>query len=346
MTRRWAGLALAAILILLGARASHAEGKLVRVGVNGVISDGPLFIAERKGYFAQQGIAVKFVAFDSGPKMVAPLGAGQLEVGAGAASAGLFNAAARGIGVKIVADKGSTTPTYSYMPLLIRKDLVDQGKVRTYADLKGLKLAEAGRGGSPGSTLNEALKRGGLAYGDVQHVHNLGYPQQVVALANGAIDGAITTEPSVTQAVEKGVAMRFSGPDLYPNQQIAVLLYGADFAKNEPDLAAKFMVAYLRGVRFFDEAITGGRFAGPNAAEVIDILVQDTSTKDKALYKSMIANGCDPDGFVNVASLEKDLAFYKAQGYIEGEGAGVGDLVDHRFVERALESIGRFERKP
>ncbi|MDO9218169.1 MAG: ABC transporter substrate-binding protein, partial [Lacisediminimonas sp.] len=95
-----------------------AEPVEVRIGTNGVVSDAAFFIANRKGYFAEQGIKVTFVRFDAGPKMIAPLGTGQLDVAAGAISAGLFNAAARGINIKIVADKGSSPPGYDYVPIL------------------------------------------------------------------------------------------------------------------------------------------------------------------------------------------------------------------------------------
>ena len=86
------------ILVATVATPSIATAEeLVRIGINGVISDAPFFIATEKGYFAEQGIKPDFVPFDAGPKMIAPLGAGQLDVAGGAASAGLFNAAARGI---------------------------------------------------------------------------------------------------------------------------------------------------------------------------------------------------------------------------------------------------------
>jgi len=66
--------------------AAWAE-ETVKIGVNGVVSDAAFFIAERKGYFAKQGIKVELVHFDSGPQMVAPLGTGQIDVAAGASSA-------------------------------------------------------------------------------------------------------------------------------------------------------------------------------------------------------------------------------------------------------------------
>lgn len=323
--------------------AARAED-LVKVGVNGVVSDAAFFIAQDKGYFARQGIKVEFVHFDSGPQMVAPLGTGQIDVAAGASSAGLFNAVARGIGLKVVADKGSAPVGYSYVPIIVRKDLIDEGKVKTFADLKGLKVAEAGKGGTPGPILQAALDRGGLKYDDVQHVYNLGYPQQVTALSNKAIDVGVTAEPMATIAVQKGFAVRFSGPDLYPNQQIAVLLYGDHFIKGRQDVATKFMVAYLEGVRFYNGALKDGHFKGPNANELIDILIKYTKVKDRSLYEAMTPNGCNPDGYVDLPSMKKDYEFYKAHGYLEGQTT-VDALVDHSFVDRALKIIGPYKSK-
>ncbi|TCT05293.1 ABC transporter substrate-binding protein [Paralcaligenes ureilyticus] len=342
--RRRIGLTVVGLILSVGAMPVYASAAglvEVRVGTNGVVSDAPFFIAQQKGYFAQEGIKVTFVSFNAGPMMIAPLGAGQLDVAAGAMSAGLFNAASRGINIKVVADKGSTPPLYDYMPILVRKSLVDSGKIKSMKDFKGLKVGEGGKGGSPGSKLNEALKIGGLSYKDVQHEY-LGYPQQVTALANGAIDAAVSTEPSVTQAIEKGIAVRFPHENPYPNQEVAVLLYGGDFIKNKPQVAKKFMVAYLKGARFYNGALKNGRFAGPNAGEVIAILVRDSRVKDPALYKGMTPNGINPDGKLNLTSLRKDFQFYKDQGYLQGS-ATVNQVVDESFAHMAVKELGPYK---
>src|SRR5947209_17902603 len=69
----------------------------VTVGVTMSTSDAPIYIAERKGFFRDEGLDVKIINFRSAADMVAPLGAGQIDAGAGSASAGLYNAVARGI---------------------------------------------------------------------------------------------------------------------------------------------------------------------------------------------------------------------------------------------------------
>src|SRR3954467_15615237 len=102
-------------LLLVFSLAAVAAAAPIRVGTTSSSSDAPLFIADKKGYFRQEGLQVQFTAFDSAAKMIAPLGTGQLEVGAGSPAAGFFNAVARKVDIKIVADKGSMPPGYGYL---------------------------------------------------------------------------------------------------------------------------------------------------------------------------------------------------------------------------------------
>jgi NitT/TauT family transport system substrate-binding protein len=334
-----------AVACALGASAPMAAyaADMVRVGLNGNISDAPFYIASRKGFFKEQGLDVELIPFDAGPKMIAPLGVGQLDVAAGASSAGLFNAAARNIHIKIVADKGSQPPEYNYVPILVRKALVDSGKVKSYKDLKGLKIAQAGEGSAIGSILNEAAKRGGFSYKDINHVY-MGYPQHVAALANGAIDGAVTAEPAASQAVASGVAVRFSDDKLYPYHQAGVVLYGGDFITKRPEVAKKFMIAYIKAVRVYNDALKGGKFAGPAAKEVIDIMVQDSNLKARDIYSRVVPNGLNPDGKVNMDSLARDYKFFQEQGFVKGN-VSPATLVDNSFADAALKVLGPYTPK-
>ncbi|MET0471240.1 MAG: ABC transporter substrate-binding protein, partial [Xanthobacteraceae bacterium] len=69
---------------------AKAAAQAITVGATSSTSDAPIFIADKKGYFREEGLEVKVVNFRSAADMVAPLGAGQLEAGAGSASAGLY----------------------------------------------------------------------------------------------------------------------------------------------------------------------------------------------------------------------------------------------------------------
>ena len=127
---------------------------------------------------------------------------------------------------------------------------------------------------------------------------------------------------------------------IYPNHQIAALLYGDHFAMRR-DVADRFMRAYLRGVRFYVRALKDGRLAGPTAEEVIPILIEYTSVKNAELLRKITPTGMDPDGRVNIESLQIDLDFYASQGLVQGK-VEVSKIVDHTFLDAALKVLGPF----
>src|SRR5262249_11082478 len=154
------------------------------------------------------------------------------------------------------------------------KALIESGQFKSYADLKGRKVAVSAAGNSESSLLNEALKKGGLHWGDADVVY-LGFPQHIPAFANGAIDASITTEPTITAILKADTAVRFAGVDeFFPNHQTSVTFYGAQFIKQKPEEAGKFMRALIRGIRFYNDALESGHLKGPNAEEVITILTE------------------------------------------------------------------------
>src|SRR5258708_5514300 len=132
MPHVWKALVTAAALSLALAGPGHAQQ--INVGITSASSDSPFFIADKRGYFKDEGLAVNFVRFDSATKMMAPLGTGELLVASGATSAALYNAVKRDVGLRIVADKAKNTPHFGFEALMVRKDLYDEGKVKTLAD--------------------------------------------------------------------------------------------------------------------------------------------------------------------------------------------------------------------
>ncbi|MDB5593335.1 MAG: transporter substrate-binding protein [Hyphomicrobiales bacterium] len=328
-----------AVALLAGSCVVAQAADKVTIAVVNASSDAGLFVADAKGYFKQEGIEAEFISFDTGAKMVAPLGAGQLDAGGGAASAGLYNAVGRGIRIKIVADKAHNVKGAGFQAFMVRKDLVESGKVKTLADLKGKKIAITGAGGSDASVLNEAMKSVGLKYDDVEKIY-LGFPQHAVAFQNGAIDGSISTEPTVSKIVELGAAVRFKGNDeFYPDAQTATILFSGDFAEKRPEVAKRFMKAYLRAVRDFNAAVVNGKLTGPGADEMVAILAKYSVIKDEKTLRTMIVHGVDPDGKLNIDSLKKDLAFFKETGDVTSN-ITVEQVVDTSFAEAAAKELG------
>jgi len=316
----------------------------VKVASAGIASDIGFFIADKKGYFRAEGLDVQLTQMANSPQMIAPLGMGQLDVGAGTVAAGLYNAVSQNIAIRVVADKGSMRKGYGFSGLMVRKDLVDSGRFKTYKDLKGLKLAVGTFGSANASAMNEALKKGGLKWSDAGEIVALTFPQHIVAFQNKAIDVGMTNEPTATQAARNGFAVRIAGNDeIYPEQQTAVVLYSEIFARTRPQLALKFMRAYIKAVREYNDALKDGRIAGPNAEEVISILTADTFIKDSAIHRSITPAAIDPDGRLSFAGLRNDLVFFKEQKLIEDPNITVERIIDTSFVDKAAQELGPYK---
>jgi NitT/TauT family transport system substrate-binding protein len=345
LTRRDATLALLSAALLAPARAFGATPTVVRLGATLAQSDAPICVALAKGYFAEQGLDVQITPLQTAAMMMAPLSAGQLDVAAGAPTAGLFNAVGRGIDLKVVASESISAPGYGVIAILVRKELIDSGRVKTFRDFKGLTFAEVGQGTAAFVTMSEALRRGGLTYRDVHEVF-IGFPEQITAFANGSVDAATTIEPFATKAIQNGYAVRFSSSDvLIPNGMNSCIFYSGNFIRNQRDTAVKFMVAYIKGLRFCAGALKNGRLSGPNAGDVIDVLTKYTAIHDPAVFREIVPNAVDVNGRLDLANLRFDLATFRGANLIVGDTT-VEAVVDTSIVDAALKIVGPYRAHP
>jgi NitT/TauT family transport system substrate-binding protein len=311
---------------------------VVRVGVLGSIGDAHLSIGIEKGYYAEQGLTIETTPFDSGARMIAPLSAGQLDVGQGAISAGVFNALARGVDIKAVAGASSSPPGHGNNGFVLRKEIAEQ--VRGPADLRGRKVGISALGITPEVELSELLARGGLSLADVE-LMQLNFGDQVTALGNGSIDLALISEPTATIAVDQDFGVIWLRSDeVIPNHLTSVVWYAPQFAA-QTDVARRFMVAAIKAARLYNDAFFKN---DPRAREeAIPIFMKHTPVKDRALFDRMVFQGIDPDGRVNRESLEHDQAYFVASGRRQSP-LDVSRLVDASFAVYAVQQLGPYAR--
>ncbi|GAC1319430.1 MAG: ABC transporter substrate-binding protein [Chloroflexota bacterium] len=318
----------------VGAQVTVKYGQLTPPSV----SDSAILIADAKGWFAEQGIKLDVVAFDTAGNMTSPLGTNQIDAGGGSVGAGLFNAVARGVPISIVADKGTTSPGHGYLGLVVRKALMDSGQVKAVADLKGKRIALSANAIAPEVALSDLLRSGSLTMADVTIVP-LAFPDMVVALTNGTIDAAEPIEPFLTDEVAKGAGALYQRADAYsPNSQNAVLLYSPAFTA-KTDVATRFMTAYLKGARLYADAFDKKDPAA--RVDVVNILSAATSLKDPALYDQVAMPGLATDGKVNTESLQAQQQYYMQSGQ-QQTALDLGKLVNSTFAESAAAQLGPY----
>ncbi|MCF6255124.1 MAG: ABC transporter substrate-binding protein [Gammaproteobacteria bacterium] len=326
------------LISLLTSHSSATELLEVPVGISPVMSSAAMFIAKERGYFREEGIDVVINPFKaSGAKMVPFLATGQLFVAGGNVNAGMYNAIAQDIPIKIVADKGTVSPGHGYLALIVRKDHLDSGRYRDLKDLKGMTLAVTAKGVSQQIVIEKYLRKAGLILKDIKLV-TLAYADMNIALANKSIDATVQIEPFVAVAIKHDFAVRVAGNDeIYPDQQSAVIYYSPIFMQQHPKQAQGFMNAYVRGLRDYNDAFEKGE----GKQDIIRILTQSTRIKDASIYQAVVPVGLSPDGLVNIQSLKADAQWYYQQGYLKAM-PDVDTIVDLSYARMAVKKLGDY----
>jgi len=243
-----------------------------------------------------------------------------------------------------VSDKARNANGYGFQAIMVRSELLDSGKVKSLKDFKGLKVAMSANGNSENAFMNYALVKNGLSYGDIDPVF-IGFPNQIAAYDNKAIDASLTVEPTVTEVLKLGTAKRLIGIDeVLPDCQTAVVFYSPKFAQDQPDNAKKFMVALVKAMRFYNDALKDGHIAGPNADAVVKILTEYSFIKDPAVHRAIISQAVDPDGKLDMPTLQMSWQFFLNSKLIDGS-VKVDDVVDLSYVHDAAKKLGPYVKK-
>ena len=311
-----------------------ANARSIKVGSSPVLSSAGIYLAKERGYFKEQGLDVEISDFgNSGAPMTMLLSKGELDVGAGNITAGLFNAIANGEQFKIVADKGSLDKNKDYLSLIVRNDHIKSGRYKSLKDLKGFKMGLTSLEGVSQEILTEKfLQSAGLKLEDVSFV-KLSYADMNLALKAGTIDATIQIEPFLTKAQVEGIATKVAGgSSVYSKQQSGVLLYSPKFIKESPEEAKKFMLAYAKAVNDYNKAFV----MNENRQSVINDLKKTFKYDDKT-WESMAIVGLNEFGVLNTKELIDDIKWYETK-YIKKK-LSPSDIIDESFTNFAKEHL-------
>ncbi len=331
-----AGLSLMAALLaacsLLPGGASptttYAPAK-IKLGVLPYVSSAPLYIAQEEGYYAEQNLEVEFVPFDNSSVLLPALEQGQIDVSADSPVAGIFNAMTATGNIKITADRGYLDPKgCTYGAILVTADWAANNPTPTADSLRGLKASVDPKTFN-GFILDTALQPLGLTIADL--ATQVVPPASVVGVAeSGDMDMFVLTEPSLTRllATKKWVVWK-TYQETVPDFQFGFVLYGSRLSKTDPALGDRFMTAYLKAVRQYNQGKTDRN---------VEIIAK-FSKQDPAFLKSICWPAFHSDGNMNLTPITDFEEWAVGKGLID-KVVPADVLFDPRFVDAANKTLG------
>jgi len=222
---------------------SFAAEKLVVVNSALNMLTVPLWVAKEKGYFHKYGLDVDTIYIPSGTMGMQAMLAGETKIVAADGSS-VVNARLRGAPVKIFIGMVNFYPN----PFFSTPD------IKTYADLKGKKIAVTRIGSSSYTATTMLMKKLGMEENRDYTVLQLGSTQnRLAALTKGMIQGTTLSAPESVIAQKAGMKVLISGVELGKlgitiQHQSANVMESSLNGEFRPKLKA-FAMGYLEGVR-------------------------------------------------------------------------------------------------
>lgn len=309
-----------------GSKASGEPAKTINVGYVQLPIFAPLFVAESKGYFKEQGLTVNLQVVKSGEDAIPLASSGKLDAVFAGFSAGMFSAVHSGLDVKVVGSMGVAGGPEEEPPsaLIVSKKLMDSGEIKTLADLKGRKIgALGGAGATSAYYVSMALKTVNLTPKDVTFVQ-LGSPDIPTAIKNGGIVGAFVSAPFWNMAVKDGIAQKiWTTPK---GTSGTGLLYGGKFTTS--DDAQKFFDALVKA----SKDLQGQNRYSPENLKIIGDATKQTPEQVKSvpLYNWLPNLAPLPD---QLADMEKNWIAVGALKY--SDPISSDKYVNTKFADKA-----------
>jgi NitT/TauT family transport system substrate-binding protein len=271
--RGWSfALALAAG-VLLSPPTAIAQQK-IKLGLLPFSESLAAVIADRQGYFREEGVEVEIAKFDSGAIAVPVLQSGRMDIVL-SSTVSTFQAIEQGLDAVVLAPGAivRTAPPDTTTALLVRK-----GSIKSLKDLEGKRIAVNVINSTAWLHAVALLDKHGVDRAKVRF-SEVPFPQMNDPLLNGQLDAIVQVEPFRSALMETGNAEIVGWPyvDTAPNTDITQYIALSAWVQKNQATAAKFVHAVNKGAQF----------AGSNEAATRDINQQFTNLnpalKDKVL---------------------------------------------------------------
>jgi NitT/TauT family transport system substrate-binding protein len=322
----------AAIVTSAAAQAPEKKKITIAVGGKSLFYYLPLTVAERKGYFKDEGLEVEIPDFAGGARALQALVGGSADMVSGAYEH-TINMAAKKQPIKAVVLQAK----YSSIALVMSKEKA--AKYKSPKDLKGYKIGVTAPGSSTNMFVNNLLAKDGLKPTDVAIVGVGTGAGAVAAMEKGEIDAISNLDPVLTQLESTGkfVAVADSRTekgmkDIYGGDYHASVIYITDeFIKKNPNTVQAVVNAMVRADKWIAKA---------TPQEIVDLMPSEYKAGNPSLYKEALLKnmiGYSENGELSMKASEN---VYKVLKQFEPSvmAAGKIDLnttFDNSYVKKA-----------
>jgi len=318
---------------------AQAQGKIEKPKVSIAVGGKsgfyylPLTIAERLGYFKDEGLDVEISDFEGGSKALQAVVGGSADVVSGAWE-NTIDQQPKGLNMQGFVLQGR----YPAISMGIAK--AKAGGYKSPKDLKGMKIGVSAPGSSTNRLVLHMLAKDGLKGDDVSIIGVGTSAGAIAAMESGNIDAISNVDPIITMLeskgdivviadtrTAKGTAAVFGSPEM----PAAALYASIDFVKKNPNTVQALTNAMVRALLWLQKA-TPDQIASTVPPEYL--------LGNKAVYLasySKVKDAFSPDGRFSKEGAENTLKYLAAfNPAVKPAAINLTQTFDNSYVEKAL----------
>jgi NitT/TauT family transport system substrate-binding protein len=317
-----------------GAMAQPLEKTKITIAVGGknLFYYLPLTIAEKRGFFKDEGLDVEIVDFPGGARALQAMVGGSADIVSGAYEH-TINMQAKGINIVGIALEGR----YSGIVLGVHKSKIAQYK--SPKDLKGWKIGVTAPGSSTNMMVSSLLSKDGLKPDAVSIIGVGTTAGAVAAMRKGDIEGISNLDPVISRLEASGdiipvVDTRTAKgmKEVYGGAYHAGCIYApADWVKKYPNTAQAVVNAIVRADLWLQTA---------RPDEVVKTVPAEYYGDDQTMYKvALLKNmeGYSPDGLFSMEGAKNVYNVLNSfEPTVQAAKIDLAKTFDNSFAQKAL----------
>lgn len=238
--RKYIAIALIALIVIAGCISSGCisqEENKIKVGVMPDEATLPYYVAEKEGIFTNYGLDVEVVPFLSAMERDSALTAGEIDAGEND-PVGVILLQNAGYDARVVGLELQETAEKMRFAIVASPG----SNINSIEDLEGKKIAISS------NTIIEYLTDTLLGDVHADKVEVKKVPIRMQMLLDNEVDAATLPEPLASYAIFKGAKLIISDDMLTRSVSQTVIVFSADFIKENPESVDKFLDAYGEAV--------------------------------------------------------------------------------------------------
>ncbi|MDP2697661.1 ABC transporter substrate-binding protein [Thalassospira sp.] len=325
-----------------GAQAAIAAEK-INIASLAFVSSAPLFIAQEKGYFADEDLDAEITFFQAAQPVAVAIASNDADFGVTAFTGGFFNLAAKG-GLRVIGAQLHEDAGYDGSAILASNAAFEAG-LTSVDQLPGHSIAISQVGSSFHYMVGNIADKAGFEIDSIEMKPLQSVPNMIGALKSGQVDSMIIVPHIAKPLAASGAGHIIGWVKDYVPYQVGGLFTSQRNIDERRDVVAKFVRAYQKGVADYRAALlmtdeAGKLIESDSTAEILEIVHKYVYAEEdaKTAYPK-IRNGAmfiTEEARLNVADVAAQVKWYQAGGFVDAS-VDPASFIDTSFIPALAE---------